>query len=81
MIEFEFRIGGRNTSPSGLAKALADELRKKLKAEIESRLRTVRCPEHGSRPMRLSMTGSTGRVTGICCEKMRDVLAREIGSS
>ncbi len=73
--EVTFIIGGREVSPENLGDALKAQVWRSVSDSVAERLRSIRCPEHGSVPVVVAEGSSLDtlewKISG-CCEKLRD---------
>jgi hypothetical protein len=71
-VEVECSLDGRTVSREKFFEGIAGEIRKDAVEHVETKLESVRCPDHGKRPkVTVSETadGFDVRVTG-CCDKL-----------
>ena len=77
MIEVTFEINGKRIDPNNLQDALERAVLQSVQEFVRTRLRAIRCPEHGEAPRVIckgrSIDDLSFEVTG-CCQSLIDAV-------
>lgn len=78
MFKFEIKLDGKSIRPEDFGKALEADIKKfaveAARKNIDSKVRGLRCPVHGSSPQQ-SPTRE-GVNLSLCCEKLKELVDR-----
>lgn len=79
---FEFRIGNRRVFRSQWEQHLREQVATAAADGIRDRLNSTRCPVHGTRPTRITQTGTVGsqlnwRIEG-CCDTLIEAVQQAL---
>jgi hypothetical protein len=78
-VDLEYRIGGRRVSQDEWMKSIVDEARGAALSQVQAKVESLRCPDHGRGP-RLTAQVPAGTDVNlsfdVCCEKLKDAIMR-----
>jgi hypothetical protein len=80
-MSLEYRRDGQKVSRDQWFDGLADDVRSAALEEVQKKLESVRCPEHGQRPtvtMERTADGASFNIEG-CCEDLVERAQRAVG--
>ncbi len=80
-IEVKFKVGGREVSSHGFADAIMKSVLEQVKSNVQKKLQSARCPDHGQHP-RVTVTADSldrleFQIAG-CCQKLIDEAKRTL---